>query len=316
MSYPIIDGHCDTLTLLNDSNISLNYKTTNHLTIEDLRAGNVKIQFFAAWIGSKKKYGPCLQRCLFLIDTFYKMLDRYQNDFQQVLSYEDAIKAIRSDKIGAVLTIEGGEALEGSLENLRIFYRLGVRLITLTWNHRNELADGVLENKGGLSNFGQSVVKEMNNLGMIIDTSHISEKSFYDVLNITASPIVASHSNAKAICPHPRNLTDNQIKAMAINGGLIGINFYNPFVAEENANIDKIINHIEHICSLVGPEYLAFGSDFDGIDQLPDDICGPEDYNKIINRLLRLNYNEDTVRKICSENYLRLLRDTLSVRRD
>lgn len=307
----IIDGHCDTLSNLLDKSLNINSEE-NHISLNKLIAGNVGIQFFAAWIGPRPKYGSPLKRALRLIDTYYQMLSSASLVLRPILGYGD-IKSIKENQLGTILTIEGGEVLEGELSNLRILYKLGVRLMTLTWNHRNEIGDGVMETsaQGGLSMFGADVVKEMNRLGMIIDVSHLSERGFWDVISLSETPIIASHSNAAALCKHPRNLSDEQIKALHAKNGLIGINFYPSFLSENKASIDDIIKHIEYIAALTNIDILGFGSDFDGIETLPIGVEGPQSFPIIIERLLRLNYKEEDVRKIMYKNYLRLLKSIL-----
>ncbi len=311
-SYFIIDSHCDTIELIADKGIEVFQQQKCHVTLEGLKAGKVGLQFFAAFVAPKNK-NPCLQRGLKLIDAYYSMLEKYSNEFQIVLKPSDIDYAIKQGKIGALLTVEGGDILEGELLNLRILYRLGVRAMTLTWNYRNEIGDGVLEikSKGGLSNFGHEVVMEMNRLGMLIDVSHLSEEGFYSVLEVSKKPISATHSNAWSIHPHPRNLRDKQIEVLAKTRGVIGINFYPPFLSDQNADLNDIIRHIEHIAALAGTDVIGFGSDFDGIDKTPDEINGPQDYEKIINALLKLNYSEEDIKKITYQNYIRLLQSVL-----
>lgn len=307
----IIDGHCDTLTNLLDRSLNIDCDE-NHINLDRLIAGNVGIQFFAAWIGPRFKYGSPLKRALRLIDTYNQMICNAAHILRPILKYEH-IESIKDNQIGTILTVEGGEVLEGELSNLRILYKLGVRLMTLTWNYRNEIADGVMETsaQGGLSLFGVDVVKEMNRLGMIIDVSHLSEKGFWDVISLSRDPIIASHSNAAALCNHPRNLSDDQIKAIHDKGGIIGINFYPIFLSRNKASIDDIIKHIEYIAGLTTIDVVGFGSDFDGIDMLPVGVEGPQSYPVIIERLLRLNYKEEDIRKIMYKNYLRILKAIL-----
>jgi len=272
----------------------------------------VGIQFFAAWIGSQQKYGSPLKRGLRLIDKYYQMISNFSKTLKPILKFED-IESMQENQLGTILTVEGGEVLEGELSNLRILYKLGVRLMTLTWNNRNEIGDGIMEtaSQGGLSVFGTHVVKEMNRLGMVIDVSHLSEKGFWDVISLSDDPIVASHSNAAALCPHPRNLSDNQIKAIADKKGVIGINFYPNFLSGGEAKVDDIIRHIEYIAGLTTVDIVGFGSDFDGIDALPAGIEGPQSFPVIVDRLLRLNYKEEDVQKIMYKNYLRVLKDAI-----
>jgi membrane dipeptidase len=165
---------------------------------------------------------------------------------------------------------------------------------------------------GGLTPFGKKVVEEMNSLGMLVDVSHISEKGFWDVLELTRSPIIASHSNAQSICSHVRNLTDEQIKAIGKNGGVMGINFYPAFLNDsKKASVTDIVNHIEHMASLVGCDYIGIGADFDGVEALPEGINGLQDVEKVINTLLKLNYSQEWVEKIAGLNFLRVIKSVL-----
>ncbi len=309
----IIDGHCDTLTKILDRKQEQDSQEKMHVSLKGLQEGRVGIQFFAAWIGPKDYYGPSLQRGLLLIDSYYSMIEKYKEFFYPITKFSDIQIATKLGKIGTVLTIEGGEVLEGKLSNLRILYQLGVRLLTLTWNYSNEIASGVMDSasKQGLTPFGQEVVREINDLGMMIDVSHLSTKSFWDVVDISQQPIIASHSNAYAICPHPRNLEDTQIEAIASKGGVVGINFNPPFLAKHTADISHIIKHIEYIAELVGIDVIAFGSDFDGIGALPNGVKGPETFICIIDELLKLNYSEDDVKKVCHGNFLRVMEKIL-----
>lgn len=309
----IIDGHCDTLEKYFDLEADIYKGGQTQLSIKGLKKGGVGLQFFACWISPNVKDSSLL-RGLSLIDAYHNMLSSYQQHIHPVLSYEDISYARKQGKIATLLTVEGGEILEEKLYNLRILYRLGVRSLTLTWNYKNALADGALESdpKGGLSNFGHKVVKEMNKLGMLVDVSHISEKAFYDVIQVSSKPIAATHSNAYSVMKHPRNLNDAQIKAIARKKGIIGINFYPKFLTTEKKVYRKdIIRHIDYIASLVGIDILGFGSDFDGIEITPEDIRGPEAFELIINDLLRLNYKEADIKKIAHDNYRRVLKDVL-----
>lgn len=311
-SYYVIDSHCDTIFKIANFGIQAFHNGEFHVSLEGLRKGRVGLQFFAAII-DQKAGASCLQQGLRLIDAYYSMLNTFPDILVTITKPQDINLAKANNKIGAMLTVEGGEILEGELLNLRILYQLGVRAMTLTWNYRNEIADGAMESssKGGLSLFGHEVVKEMNRLGMIIDVSHLSDKGFYDVLETTKSPVAATHSNAWSIHPHPRNLKDEQIQLLAENRGVIGINFYPPFLSDNEASLGDIIRHIEHIAALAGIDVIGFGADFDGIEERPADIKGPQHYDKIINALLQLNYSEADVKKIAFENYERLLVEIL-----
>lgn len=236
-----------------------------------------------------------------------------QEEIELAHSLKEIYSIYQKEKIAAFLSVEGGEVLQGRLEVLRVLYRLGIRILTLTWNHRNQLGDGVYEKVtgGGLTRFGRKVVKEMNRLGMIIDVSHLSEPGFWNVLELSEYPVMASHSNAAALCPHPRNLSDRQLRALGEKGGMVGVNFCPSFVSDENPKLKVLLDHIDHIVNLIGIEHVGIGSDFDGIDQ---GVEGLEDISKITNitsGLINRGYEERDIKKIWGENYLDLFKKTL-----
>ncbi len=312
--YKIIDAHCDTLSLMAHYAADLQ-EINNHISIEKLTKGNVCIQFFAAWTNPVDKPNSYLESGLKLIDTYNNMLDMYRHSLMPILHYEDAVNALHSEKIGCVLAVEGGEILEGELANLNLLYELGVRLMTLTWNYTNDLSSGIGDENNedmGLSEFGRTVVYHMNKLGMLIDLSHISYRGFWDVCELSNMPVIASHSNSKTVCNHKRNLDDRQLEAIAKKEGIVGINFYPPFLSNDGvADITDIIRHIEYIAGLIGIDYIGFGSDFDGIGKVPQGIKGAQSYLNIIEELLKLNYKEEHIEKICNKNMLRVLKMTL-----
>lgn len=313
-NYKIIDGHCDTLTLMADNIVDLS-NTYNHISIEKLKKGNVSIQFFAVWLDPKDRFNSCFENGLRIIDCYYKMLDRYDNIFSPIFTFKDVLTSLKNEKIGCILAIEGGDILDGNLENLNKLYELGVRVMTLTWNYANEISSGILDTSSkdnGLTTFGKKVIQNMNDLGMIIDVSHISYKGFWDVCEFSNKPIIASHSNARTICNNIRNLDDKQLKSIAEKEGIVGINFYPPFLSDsENAHITDIVRHIEYIAALIGIDYIGFGSDFDGVDRLPNGVYGSESFLQIIEELLKLNYKEEYISKICNGNMLRIFKSIL-----
>jgi len=313
--YPVIDGHSDTvLRLFQNCSCDLDALKEKHITMDALKAGGVVLQFFSLCPRCVGTDIAMLQVSLKLMDMYHLFIKRYEDVLLHVEKYSDIENSIGCGKIASLLAIEGGEALAGEMSNLRLFYRLGVRSITLTWMYRNEIADGIMEASagGGLSDFGREVVNEMNQLGMLIDVSHISPKGFWDVMALSVDPIAATHSNAKKLCNHPRNLDDDQILAIKKNGGIIGINFFEGFLRDEGrATMRDILRHIEYIASLVGCDCLAFGSDFDGVDRVPVDADNPSCFPGIIDQLLRMNYREEDVHNLCSGNYLRVLKRVL-----
>ena len=310
----IFDAHCDTITKLMDNHQNL-YDNQCHFDIKRSRKYKGYIQVFAAWIDSEKYSFNPLQRCMQIIDTFYRHIEKYQSSLCFVKNINEAMEAVYNHKVAAFLSVEGGEALQGDLSVLRMLYQLGVRSIVLTWNGRNEIGDGVEERTGGgLTNFGIEVVKEMNRLKMIIDLSHLAPKGFWDVIEYSSQPIIASHSNAKTICNHVRNLTDEQFKAIIEKQGVVGINLCPDFLnnSSEKADLNDIIKHIEHFMSLGGENHIGIGADFDGIDSTPQSIKGVENLEQIFESLLRLNYTEMQVKKIASNNFIRVFSQILS----
>ncbi len=312
----VVDTHIDTLlNLINGKVATLGARSDyGHVDFPRLKEGGVNIQFFAAFIEPQYKPERGLKRALQMIDAYYREVEKYPDLIRPVTSYPQMLQAVGEGKIAAVLSIEGGEAVAGDLAVLRCLYRLGVRAIGLTWNERNDIADGVGEREsgGGLTRFGRDLVREMNRLGMLVDVSHLSEKSFWDVLAVAKAPIIASHSNAQAVCPHPRNLTDDQIKALAANGGVMGLNFCPDFIDAKEPTQARLLDHAEHIISLVGPDHLGIGSDYDGISSGP---VGLEEVTKLPNLtagLLERGHSPATVQKILGENYLRVFAQVFS----
>jgi len=302
-SYTYVDFHCDTIGVCPDL-----YENTCHLDLKRGRGFCGHVQVFAAWVEGKDSK----EKAKNLISRFYEEQKKHENLLSLCKTYSGIETALKEKKTAAILSIEGGEALEGNIENLDYFYGLGVRLITLTWNHENELGGGSMSGyTEGLKPFGKEVVQKMQDMDMIVDVSHLNENGFWDVIEISKKPITASHSNSKKICGHPRNLTDEQFLAIKNTGGVVGINLYSQFLSPKGATIDDIVKHIEHFCSLGGENHVGMGADFDGVDELPKDIAGIEDVDKIFEYLLKLNYKEEVVRKIAGENYLNFLKQTL-----
>lgn len=309
----IVDAHCDTITTLMKNGQELR-ENKCHIDLNRLKQYDSYVQFFAAFISPDHARMGALRRVLSIIDKLYLEIEHNKNDISLCCNYSDIIQTVKNKKVAAVLSIEGGDALEGSISALRMLYTLGVRAITLTWNHRNQIADGVEDRitGGGLTPFGREVVNEMNRLGMLVDVSHISEAGFWDVMNLTVSPIIASHSNAQKICHHPRNLTDEQLLALKKNGGVTGLNLYPVFLNDSGrAGIKDAIDHIEYILAVTDENTLGLGTDFDGIESTPEGLEGVQRIGGLFNELLKLNYSEDIVRKIAGENFLRVIKAVL-----
>ncbi|MBO8128435.1 MAG: membrane dipeptidase [Peptococcaceae bacterium] len=310
----IVDAHCDTLIPLCEGKERFReYRDKGHLDLPRLVRGGVKVQFFAAF-ASPRFRGRFLCRVLELIDTFYQNVQQDSNGkVVLVRNCDDIVHAVNNGCIAALLTVEGGEALEGSIRVLRVLYRLGVRGLGLTWNGRNELADGVDERftGGSLTGFGVAVVQEMNRLGMLVDVAHLSETGFWKVMDVSVSPVIASHANTRHICDHPRNLSDNQIRALSRQGGVMGITFVPEFVHKDCPSLDALLDHIDHAVQLGGIGCVGLGSDFDGFSGRPAGIEDAAGYEKLVEGLLHRGYDEADIGKILGGNFLRVIREVL-----
>lgn len=311
----VVDGHCDTiLDAARGKRRFCRLSDTGHVDIIRLQEGGVRVQFFAAFIEESYKPYSSLTRALQLIDAFYKELDACCGLVAPALTIKQVKKDLKDGKIIAVLGIEGGEALNGDLAVLRMLHRLGVRWLGLTWNQRNQLADGVGESVtgGGLTCFGRQVIEEMNRLGMIIDLAHISEAGFWDVLEFSRHPVMVSHANCLKLCRHPRNLSDEQIKALARKGGVLGLSFVPDFLGHGPVNIDHFFDHVDHVAALVGTDVIAIGSDFDGIAHTPAGLEDCRCFPRITEGLMERGYTEKEIRGIMGENMLRLMENVLT----
>lgn len=313
----ICDCHCDTLTELYNKNASL-YENEQHFDIKRQIALGGGLQFCAIYVPTEVfRYQGGLRYTLCLLDKYNQEIKKlHENgiDVLQVRTAEDAGNVLKH-KAATLLAIEEGGAIDGSLEALRCLYELGVRAMTLTWSNRNDIADGINEEAtgSGLTLFGKQVVAEMNRLGMLVDVSHISTAGFWSVIETSTKPIIATHSNAKSLCSHPRNLNDEQIKALAQNGGLVGITFAGQFLEEDwrNACIESVYKHIDYMLNLIGnDDHIGFGSDFDGISHPPYNIQGVQDYKPLIEYLSKY-YSDETINKITHQNVINLLQKVL-----
>jgi len=310
----IVDGHCDTLSKIHDSNENL-MSNQCHADISRMKKAGKYVQLFSVFVDSKQ--GPLnnVKKAMSIISYALRQFEKYNEEIMLCLNYNDIITAIGKNKIAAVMIIEGGDVLNGRISTLNIMYRLGIRGMGLTWNYNNDLAHAAMDSseEKGLTPFGIEVVQYMNDKKMIIDVSHLSEHDFWDLMSKTDRPFIASHSNCRSICDVPRNLTDKQIIALAKRGGVIGVNFYPYFLnSKGKASIDDIIRHIEHICGLAGEEAAGIGSDFDGIDTTPYDLKGVEDIEKLYNKLAQLNYKQSLIEKIAGMNFLNALKKILA----
>lgn len=316
----LVDLHCDTLLECYKRKCGLR-ENSCHIDLHSMKESNASVQFFAAYLPSGV---DAIEEGITLppYDLFYAMKDLFDCEISKnhdlimpALSYKDFCLNKNSGKMSGILAIEDGQLLENRIDRVDKLYQAGVRLITLLWNHENCLgyphSIDKLTHQKGLKPFGIEVVQRMNKLGMIIDVSHLSEGGFYDVAKYSTKPFVASHSCARALCNHSRNLTDDQLKCIAEKNGVVGINYNAGFLREgsDYSSIVDIMRHIDYVMHTIGSDFIALGSDFDGID------CGLEmdgysQYGKLV-KALSETYSDDIVEKICCQNALRIIKECL-----
>ncbi|MFJ8352914.1 dipeptidase [Bacillus paramycoides] len=300
----IFDAHCDVLFQLWSAKRKKDFQNDSqlHITFEQLKQRKGSIQCFAIYVPETVAYENRFEVALQMIDIFHSEILSLPG--MKFIQTKDDINMLKQDEIGALLTLEGCEAIGKDAMKLRLFYRLGVRSFGLTWNYANLLADGALETRGaGLTSFGRQVVQELNTLHVWTDLSHLNERSFWDVIEIAKNPIV-SHSNCHQLCQHPRNLNDEQIRALIKKNSIIGVTFVPQFLTNERqANITDILRHVEYICSLGGEKNTGFGSDFDGIIETVVGVEAYRDYENIINQLCK-KYSESIVERFLYKNFI------------
>ncbi len=306
-TYDVIDLHCDTIKYITSGKRGL--MEDNEGAVIDfpkMNAAGMTCQVFAAWgIGVPERIWK-------KTNNTFKKFREIINEIEEITiveSYSGICRCRKKGLIGILLAVENGELIDTDIDRLYKLYEMGVRLLTLTWNGGNAIADGVGVDgvKRGLTPFGLDVVKTMDELGMIVDVSHLGEPGFWDCIKYVEGEIVASHSNCYTICPHKRNLKDEQIKAIAQKDGIIGINYYPEFTGKP-ANISKVCDHIEYISQLVGVEHVALGSDYDGTDTLAEGLENASKIPYITAELILRGYSETDISKILGGNAIRIFK--------
>lgn len=301
----IADAHCDFLYGAMEYGYSMDSSVRDQMiTLSNLKAGHVALQTFACWTDAQLRT-PQLQQCLTMIDCYHRMLENHPELVPLDASFDPS-----SGKIGCVLTVEGGEPCNGSLAMLRVLYRLGVRAMAFTWNSNNELAGAALgKRQKGLTILGREMVREMNRLRMAVDVAHLSDEGICDVLDISTQPILASHSNARAVFDHPRSLPDSLIREIALQGGLIGVSFYSPqLVKKGRASFRDVAEQIMHIVSVGGIRCCCFGSDFDGMSSTASALRNSSDYPLLCEELIKVGFSEEEVGLIAFGNLFRFFK--------
>jgi membrane dipeptidase len=355
----VVDLHADTPTeFFLEGGFDFGARNARgHVDLPRLREGGVDAEFMIAWVpaGLAAEAGASAAHALRLVEAVHEVAARTPG--ARVATTAAQVEAAReAGDVALLIGVEGGHALEDSLDTLRRLHRAGVRYLTLTWNNTNGLADACCTppRHGGLSELGREVVREMNRLGMLVDVSHAADTTLADVLEVSEAPILASHSCARALAGHPRNLTDEQAREIARRGGVIGVNFfpafldarygaeYEPLAAEAEAReraaaaaggdgerarreasawlrsrlealepvpVSRLLDHLDHLVKVAGPDHVALGSDFDGVPTLPAGIRDVSDLPLVTELLLERGHPERTVAKILGGNVLRLLRE-------
>jgi membrane dipeptidase len=359
----VLDTHDDTTQRFFSKNYDLGKRNPDgHVDIPRMREGGMNAIFFSVWIDGRILGPPAVQKALDQIDAVHENVLKYSKVMVFCRTAEEVRRAHAQGKIAALIGVEGGHMIGNDIRVLRMFGDLGVRYMTLSHFYNDEWADSSTDKPAhnGLTDFGKDVVREMNRQGIMVDISHVSDKTFYDALEVSKAPLIASHSSCRAISNHPRNMTDQMIKDLAAKGGVIQIKYHLAFLSQEfndaqtalegdivkasqnraakcggdpdcvlleqdrethnlinqgklpHVNWDKIIEHIDHVVKLVGPDHVGLGSDFDGAS-MPD---GMEDCSKmprITEALMRKGYKDDDIRKILGGNLLRVMEQTEKV---
>jgi membrane dipeptidase len=327
----LIDTHNDIPSFTVDG-ADIAHSPKTHTDIERLRQGGVGAVFFSVYVAATYVDGNhSANRALQMIDTVHHdILDRYPETFSYALTADDIVKAHRNHKIAGLLGLEGGHAIEDSPRLLRDYYRLGVRYMTLTHFNTNKWADssGDINNPevahhNGLTPMGKDFVREMNRLGMLVDISHTADKTFYDALEVSQAPLIASHSACRAVTDVPRNMTDDMIKKLAEKGGVIQININCGFISQKSADAAKtapkdapavratladVVAHIDHAKQVGGIDAIGIGTDFDGITCTPEGLDDVSKFPNLTRALLEKGYTPVEIKKIYGGNTLRLMR--------
>ncbi|EKQ56249.1 MULTISPECIES: dipeptidase [unclassified Clostridium] len=307
-----IDLHCDTASRIFYENLDLRSKLCK-VNIDNLRKGENLGQVFAFFINVELNNDP-FEEFLKLYNRFIKEIEKNSNEIEIVRNIKELRAAEEDGKIGAFLSIEEGEVIKGSISNLKKVYDMGIRILTITWNYKNQLgfpnAEFIYKDRG-LTKKGIEVIEECESLGIIPDVSHLSDAGFYDIVKNCKKPFIASHSNSRAITNHPRNLDDNMIRLLAEKGGVMGINFCSDFLGNKKvSSIEEMVAHIKHIKKIGGIDVLALGSDFDGIHNEVE-IKNASEFNKLHKVLIDNNFKEYEIEKIFYKNAIRVFDETL-----
>lgn len=337
---PLIDGHNDIPWQYRQkvsrdlSRIDLRQPQPElHTDIPRLRRGGVGGQFWSVYVPATMQGQEAVRATMEQIDVVYQMMDRYSDTFELARTAADVERLFKAGKIASLIGMEGGHSIDNSLASLRMFYKLGARYMTLTHSSNTPWADSGTDRAqhNGLTLFGEDVVREMNWLGMLVDLSHVSPDTMHDALRVTQAPVIFSHSSARAINDHPRNVPDDVLARLPANGGVIMVTFVPAFLSAEvreydalpaeqkqrspapRATMAQVADHIDHIKKTAGINHIGLGSDFDGISSVPQNLEDVSKYPILTAELLRRGYSKDDLKKILGLNILRVMRQVEQV---
>jgi membrane dipeptidase len=327
----LIDTHNDIPSFTVDG-ADIGNSPKNHTDIPRLKQGGVGAVFLSVYVAAKYVDGNhAANRALQMIDTSrHDIIERYPNTFALALTADDVEKAHKHHKIAALMGLEGGHAIEDSPRVLRDYYRLGIRYMTLTHFNTNNWADSSgdinkpdVPHHNGLTPLGKDLIREMNRLGMMVDISHTADKTFYDALEASQAPLIASHSSCRAVTNVPRNMTDDMLKALAQKGGVVQININCGFISQKSADAPKeapvratladVVAHIDHARQVAGIDAIGMGTDFDGIECTPAGLDDVSKFPNLTRALLEKGYTPADIKKIYWSNTLRLMRQVEKV---
>src|SRR5436190_1651241 len=337
--HPIVDGHNDLLWAarekvgydfdrldLTDSEVCRSIGTQTDLP--RLRSGGVGAQFWSVFVPADLPPGDAVTATLEQVDAAYAMFEKY-DDLLPVTTVEGVERAWQQGRIASLMGAEGGHQIDESLGTLRMLHRLGVRYLTLTHNHNTPWADSATDEPalGGLSEFGREVVAEMNRIGLLVDLSHVSADVMHQALDVTTRPVIFSHSSARALCDHPRNVPDDVLARLAGNGGVCMVTFVPHFVSQEvrdfhgvdlvddeapegpHAGVDDVVAHVEHVREVAGVDHVGLGGDYDGTRDLPDGLEDVSGYPRVLQALADRGWSADELAGLTCRNVLRTMCD-------
>jgi len=326
---PLVDGHNDLPWEIRSSSggdvaaYDLRTRTQGHTDIPRLRAGRVGAQFWSVYVPVEAVEEGAAKVQLEEIDIARRIIAQYPDQLELALSPSDVDRIFGSGKIASMLGMEGGHAIQNSLGALRAFFELGARYMTLTHSGTIDWLDSATDEPvhGGLTPFGVEVVREMNRLGMLVDLSHVSPQGMADVLDVSQAPVIFSHSSARALTDHPRNVPDEILRRMPENGGVVMVTFVPSFVSEAvrtyqgppegapRATLEDVADHLEHVRAVAGIDHVGIGSDFDGISSTPVGLEDVSTFPALLEELARRGWTEGELRKVAGENLLRAWRE-------